>query len=63
MEPKDLAFDSMSFTLNDPTRPSVSSKHRRPPNAITVDGSANWLNNVGPDRLREMLQIKKPDGK
>jgi hypothetical protein len=63
MEPKDLAFDSMSFTLNDPTRPSVSSKHRRSPNAITVDGSANWLNGVGPDLLREMLQIKKPGEK
>lgn len=63
MEPKDLTFDSMSYSLNDPERPSVSSKHRSKSGAIMADGSKRWLSDVTPERLREMLLTKMPDGK
>ncbi len=63
MEPKDLSFEAMSFERNDPNKPSISSHHRRKPGVYTVDGSMLWLHDIGPDRLREMLLIKKPDEK
>jgi hypothetical protein len=59
MEPKDLDLHTMSFTLNDLTRPSVSSNHRLGPSTVKVNGSTVRLQGVGPDQLREMLQIKK----
>jgi hypothetical protein len=58
MEPIDLPFDSMSFAVNDKTKPSVSSKHRHHPNVCMVDGSTRWLsNNITPEMLKAMLTI------
>ena len=57
MEPKDLAFDAMSFVPNDPKKPSVSSNHKREPGVYMADGSMLWLTGVGPDKLREMFLI------
>ena len=59
MEPKDLDFEAMSFELNDPKKPSVSSHHMREPGAYTVDGSMLWLTNISSERLRKMLLIKE----
>jgi hypothetical protein len=58
MEPKDLEFDTMSFQLNDPTRPSVSCNHRGCSGVVMVDGISPRYIACGSERLREMLQIK-----
>lgn len=63
MEPRDLSFEAMSFEPNDPNKPSISSHHRRGPGAYTADGAMHWLTDIGPDRLRGMLLVKKPDEK
>lgn len=38
MEPRDLAVDRMSFQVNDPARPSISSPHRVGPAVVFADG-------------------------
>jgi hypothetical protein len=44
-EPRDLEFDKMSFQINDPNQPSISSHH--PGGALTIfaDGSVHFLSN------------------
>jgi hypothetical protein len=44
-EPRDLEFDKMSFQINDPNRPSISSHH--PGGALTLfaDASVHFLSN------------------
>ncbi len=37
-EPRDLKADEMSYRINDPEKPSISSKHRRGANAAFADG-------------------------
>jgi hypothetical protein len=59
MEPKDLSLDSMSFVLNDDSKPSVSSKHRKGPNICMVDATKRRLAGIAPDSLKELLTIKR----
>jgi hypothetical protein len=37
MEPRDLRVDEMSFTINDPAQPSISSPHSRGPAIVFAD--------------------------
>jgi hypothetical protein len=57
MAPKDLSFDSMSFVINDTSKPSVSSRHRNGPNVVMVDATTTRLTNVAPGRLKEMFLV------
>lgn len=59
MEPRDLDWRTMSFQLNDRTRPSVSSHHPfNGPHAQTVDGSIYMLpRNLTSEELRALLTI------
>jgi hypothetical protein len=58
LEPKDLEYDTMSFTINDPTRPSISSGHAQGPHVGMADGSVRSLsNNISPDVLKAMLTV------
>jgi hypothetical protein len=59
MEPRDLEFDTMSFEINDPTRPSLSARHRFP-NFKFADGTSGYSGNLSPDQFREMLRIQAP---
>lgn len=56
MEPKDLAFDSMSFVPNDPKKPSVSGNHVSP-TVCTVDVSKLPVIDFAPEKLREMFLV------
>jgi len=57
-EPRDLRIDDMSFVINDPSRPSVSSSH---PDGVTVgfaDGAVYRLDpSIRPETLRALLTI------
>jgi hypothetical protein len=57
MEPRDLLFSEVSFSLNDPKFPSPSSKHRHP-NVEFVDATREGLHDVSPFDLRTMFLIK-----
>ena len=60
MEPKDLAFDSMSFVVNDESRPSVSSRHPDSrPYICMADVTRSRLSDVSPEMLKEMFLIKR----
>jgi hypothetical protein len=50
-EPTDLDFDSMSFKVNDPTRTSISSKHRLGPAVIFADGCVFRLDPKTPEEI------------
>jgi Protein of unknown function (DUF1559) len=64
MEPKELDWGTMSFRLNDQTRPSVSSNHPfggssyPGPHVLTVDDMVTYLpRNLPPETLRALLTI------
>jgi Protein of unknown function (DUF1559) len=58
MEPRDLDASRMSFTLNDPSRPSISSKDRDGPGVVLVDGGRERLSrDLTPDALRAMVTV------
>lgn len=59
MEPRDLSFDSMSFIVNNESKPSVSGKHKNGPNVCMVDGTKRRLTNITQEALKEMLMLKK----
>jgi hypothetical protein len=59
MEPRDLEFDTMSFEINDPTRPSLSARHRFP-NFKFADNTSGYSGDLSPDQFREMLRIQAP---
>jgi hypothetical protein len=59
MEPRDLDYDTMSFAINNPTRPSLSARHRSP-NFAMADVSRSNSRNLSPDQFREMMRIKAP---
>jgi hypothetical protein len=59
MEPRDLDYDTMSFAINNPTRPSLSARHRSP-NFAMADVSRSNSRNFSPDQFREMMGIKAP---
>ena len=56
-KPQDLAFDTMSFSLNDPQRPSISSRHRRGACVAMVNGLTMSLWRTKPETIRAMLTI------
>ncbi|WP_435011748.1 DUF1559 domain-containing protein [Tundrisphaera lichenicola] len=57
-EPRDLDFERMSFQLNDPSRPSISSPHEGGANVIMIDGSGKFLlDTVPPSVIRAMITI------
>lgn len=58
-EPRDLAFDTMSFTLNDPQRASLGSAHPLGPAVVFADGiKAYRLNRtITPEMLQGILTI------
>jgi prepilin-type processing-associated H-X9-DG protein len=58
LEPRDLEYGTMSFALNDPTRPGISSVHPQGANACMADGSVRFLHNISPEVLRGMLEAK-----
>jgi len=58
MEPRDLSFDSMSFEINDPNLPSISSKHRAP-HVIMVDATSGYLHGISPLEVRTMFLIRE----
>ncbi len=69
MEPRDLTLADMSFILNDPNAPSISSRHRHPHIAM-VDGTRRTAEGIDPEQLRRMCLIdpdkmpeKKEEGK
>ena len=58
MEPRDLAFDSMSFRINDPIAVGIRSKHSGVANVGLCDGSVRCLNeNMDPEVVKAMLTI------
>ncbi len=62
MEPRDLDWDTMSFRINDRSRPSISSKHRAGsypgPHVVTAAGGVGYLpEGLSPDTLRLLLTI------
>jgi len=64
MEPRDLEFDTMSFTINDPAGNAISSNHRLKRwgpdtpgvNVAMADGSVRWLDaDTNPELVRSLL--------
>lgn len=57
-EPRDLNFDGMSFRINDPSKPSISSLHNDGPHVVFADGrSARLSEAIPPDILKALLTI------
>ena len=56
LEPTDLRFTKMSFSLNDRTQPSISSNHPRGPHVCMVDGTTATLD-CPPEVVRAMATI------
>ena len=56
MEPRDLDASLMSFTLNDPTRPSISSNDPGGPGIVFADGTKDRLTwGVTPAALKALV--------
>lgn len=56
LEPRDLRFSEMSFSLNDRTQPSIGSNHSTGPNVSLANGMTATLD-CPPEVVREMLTI------
>jgi prepilin-type processing-associated H-X9-DG protein len=57
-EPRDLDFAEMSFKINDPLKPSVSSPHSDGPNVVFADGrSCRVSETMPPEILRALFTI------
>jgi hypothetical protein len=56
LEPRDLSFTEMSFSLNDRTQPSISSNHLRGPNVSLANGTTATLD-CPPEVVRAMVTI------
>lgn len=54
MEPRDLNFDEMSFTINDPQRPSISAPHPNGPAVVFAD----WISGYRLDRSLRPETVK-----
>ena len=66
MEPRDLNWDTMSFSVNDRSLPGISSVHgvgaHRGRHAVAADGSMDYLpESMAPDTTKALLMID--DGK
>jgi hypothetical protein len=58
LEPRDLDYNTMSFRINDPNRPSISSPHPQGAIVRMADGSVQFLNErIAPDVLKAMLEV------
>jgi prepilin-type processing-associated H-X9-DG protein len=59
MEPRDLEFDRMSFTINGSNDSAgLSSSHPGGANILLVDGAARWLSDrMAPKWLRALLTV------
>jgi hypothetical protein len=57
MEPRDLEFDSMSFQINDRSRPSISSVHPKGPGIVCARSITcwRWNPNASPDVVRALI--------
>ncbi|PQO37972.1 DUF1559 domain-containing protein [Blastopirellula marina] len=53
LQPKDLEVETMSFQINDPEKPSISSHHPHGPHVLFCDGTVAQL---GPDLPPEVLK-------
>jgi hypothetical protein len=58
-EPADLVVDQMSFAINDPKRPSISSAHSRGPAVVLANGCRTYRPNksTDPETLRALTTI------
>lgn len=58
-EPRDLVIDQMSFTINDPKRPSISSAHSRGPAVVLTDGCRAYrlTKSHPPETIRALTTI------
>ncbi len=55
-EPRDLNFDEMSFTINDKSKPSISSHHVHGAMVLHADGRVRFLDeSTDPEELRRLL--------
>jgi hypothetical protein len=58
LEPRDLDYNTMSFKINDPNRPSISSTHPQGAIVRMADGSVQFLNEqISPDVLKAMVEV------
>ena len=59
LEPRDLDVEEMSFSVNDQTKPSLSSSRRRGPYVVFGDSiSAHWVSgSLAPEALEAMTTI------
>lgn len=59
LEPRDLHVDEMSFTVNDPSRPSISSSRRRGPYVVFADSiRVHWISpSLRPEMLKALTTI------
>ena len=59
MEPRDLDVDTMSFTVNDPLRPSISGPHPNGPAVVFVDRLTAYRidSSLRPETLRALTTI------
>ena len=59
MEPRDLRFDEMSFVVNDPQRPSISSPHSSGPAVVFADSITAYRldNSLRPTSLRSLTTV------
>lgn len=58
LQPKDFDTETMSFRINDPDKPSISSHHPGGPIVVFVDGSVRQLSpDLPPEVLKAMITI------
>lgn len=62
-EPRDLEFDRMSFQINNPNKPSISSNHRGGANVVRRHGvgAAFVLENTSPEFIKSLLTMDGAD--
>ena len=59
LEPRDLTFDGLNLTVNDPNLPSISGNHPNGPYAGMAEGSVRSLRGVSPEVLKGMLTVRQ----
>lgn len=57
MQPEDLTLDSLSLAINDPSAPSISSRHRDGASVCTIDGTKLRLDSIAPEKLKSLLVV------
>ena len=57
MEPRDLQFEEMSFIINDPSSPSISSEHAAGPHVVFLNRKTKYVKGgaVRPQTVRALL--------